>query len=396
MSFSHAQEFMQQQRIDGWLVYDFRNSNPVLARVLGAKLHLTRRVWWLLPASGEPTALCSVIDESSFAAAGVACRTYVGWSDMQSKVAGLVGGLSGRRVAMEYSPGGALPTAGVADAGTVEFVRSLGAEVVSSADVVQLFAAAWRREGLEAHRRASVLTERIMRGAWEFLAQRLLVETGGVQERAVQAWITERFREHGLEYPDDPIVSVNANSGNPHYGPDDRRSTPICRGDWVLIDLWAREPGDAHVYSDITWTGFCGPRGSLPAEHARVFETVREARDASVKAAQQAWAGGVQTEGWRLDDAAREVIVAAGYGRFIKHRTGHSLSPGAMVHGIGMNLDNLETHDTRRMMPGTGFTVEPGVYTPEFGVRNEINLYVDPQRGPVVTSCVQDEPWCTG
>lgn len=394
MPFADAQRFMADQRIDAWLVYDFRNSNPLTARLLGKKLHLTRRVWWILPQNGVPTVLCSVIDESSFVAAGIPVTTYVGWQDMQVKVAAMVGGIGGRRIAMEYSPGGALPTAGVVDAGTVEFVRALGVEVVSSADVVQLYAAAWREAGLSAHTKASELTTQVMKAAWEFLGSQL--KSGPVQERAVQKFITGRFDALGLQYPDDPIVSVNANSGSPHYGPDDKHSSPIKPGDWVLIDLWARIPGDEHVYSDITWTGFAGPRSGVPAEHMKVFNTVRDARNASVVAAQKAWKEGRQAEGWQLDEAARGVIIGAGYGQFIKHRTGHSLSPGQMVHGIGMNLDNLETRDTRRMMPGTGFTVEPGIYTPAFGVRNEINVYVDPSKGPIVTSCVQDEPWCTG
>lgn len=394
MPYSDAQRFMIDQRIDAWLVYDFRNSNAVLARIFGKKLHLTRRVWWLLPQSGPPTVLCSVIDESSFVAAGIPAATYVGWADMQVKVAAMLAGV-GRRVAMEYSPGGALPTAGVVDAGTLEFVRSQGVEVVSSADVVQLFAAAWREKGLAAHVKASDLTHGVMKEAWAYLGAQLK-QHGTVQERVVQKFVTGRFDALGLEYPDDPIVSVNANSGSPHYGPDDKHSSPIKGGDWVLMDMWSRVPGDEHVYADITWTGFCGVRGELPAEHLKVFNTVRAARDASVAAAQKAWKAKEQAEGWQLDEAARGVIIAAGYGQFIKHRTGHSLSPGAMVHGIGMNLDNLETRDTRRMMPGTGFTVEPGIYTPAFGVRNEINLFVDPVKGPVVTSCVQDEPWCTG
>ncbi|HYD02502.1 MAG TPA: M24 family metallopeptidase [Phycisphaerales bacterium] len=394
MPFSDAQRYMADQRIDGWLVYDFRNNNPIIARIVGKKLHLTRRVWWLLPQRGSPTILCSVIDESSFVAAGMGVSTYIGWADMQVKVSALLAGLGGRRVAMEYAPGGVLPTAGVVDAGTIEFVRSQGVEVVSSADVVQLYAAAWREKGLSGHRRASELTHGVMKDAWGFLGAEL--KKGPVQERAVQKFITGRFDALGLEYPDDPIVSVNANSGSPHYGPDEKHSSPIRPGDWVLIDLWARIPGDEHVYSDITWTGFCGSREKLPAEHLKVFNTVRDARSASVSEAQRAWKEGRQAEGWQLDEAARAVIIGAGYGQFIKHRTGHSLSPGALVHGIGMNLDNLETRDTRRMMPGTGFTVEPGVYTTAFGVRNEINVFVDPVSGPVVTSCVQDEPWCTG
>lgn len=389
MSYSAVQDFMREQRIDAWLVFDFRNSNPVLARILGGKLHLTRRVFWLLPARGEPTALCSVIDGASFKAAGIPAIHYNGWPDMHAKVAALFAALPGRRVAMEYSPGGALPTAGIVDAGTIEFIRALGVEVVSSADLVQQFAGVWHEAGLAAHTKASTITTRIMNDAWNHLFS--LVRAGTATERNVQLFIQDQFKANNLEWPDGPIVSVNSHAGDPHYGPDENHDAPIKPNDWVLIDLWARIPGDQHVYSDITWTGFCGPSAHVPAKHREVFHIVRKARDASVAAAQIGWKNKQQVEGWHLDDAARKVIIDSGYAHGIKHRTGHSLSPGALVHGIGMNLDNLETHDTRRMMPGTGFTVEPGIYLPDFGVRNEINVYVDPVNGPVVTSCSQDD-----
>jgi Xaa-Pro aminopeptidase len=235
---------------------------------------------------------------------------------------------------------------------------------------------------------------------------RTVARDGQCQERDVQLYIIEQFKARKLTWPDDPIVAVNANSASPHYAPDQHRSTPITPGDWVLIDLWCREEapagtgqaplGDDAIYSDITWTGYVGPR--VPPTHQRVFDVVRDARDAALHLAQQAWQAGTPVQGWQLDDAARAVLIAAGLGPHIKHRTGHSLSPGPLVHGIGMNLDNLESHDTRRMLPQTGFTIEPGAYGViddhgrAFGVRNEINVYVDPQLGPVVTSCVQNQP----
>jgi Xaa-Pro aminopeptidase len=205
-----------------------------------------------------------------------------------------------------------------------------------------------------------------------------------------------RFATDGLETCDPPIVGVNAHAGDPHFEVSATSPAPIRRGDWVLIDLWARVPDDENIYSDITWVGFCGRE--VPAKHKRVFETVRAARDAALTRAQQAWKAGERIQGWQLDDAAREVIVGAGFEGAIRHRTGHSLSPGPKVHGVGMNLDNLETHDTREMISGIGFTIEPGIYLPDtaggeggFGVRLEINVFVDPHKGPVVTSCLQDD-----
>lgn len=386
MSYDRVQQFMKDQRLDAWLVYDFRNNNPVIARIVGAKLHLTRRVFWLLPQAGEPKLLCHTIDETNFKKVGIEPVTYPDWRGMQAAVAKLLDGR--RRVAMEYSPGGALPTAGIADAGTVEFIRSLGVEVASSADLVQLYAAAWGERGLASQKDASAHCERIMKAAFAFIGQKLAA--GQTNEREVQKFIEDEFAKAGLVTDSSPIVGVNAHAGDPHYAPDEKTHAPIKKGDWVLIDLWAKRPGDDTVYGDITWTGYCGK--DVPAEHRKVFDTVKAARNASVAAAQQAWKAGEAIEGWKLDEAARKVIIDAGYEKAIKHRTGHSLSPGtAGAHGIGMNLDNIETHDTRRMMPGTGFTVEPGIYLPTFGVRNEINLYVDEKQGPVVTSCSQEE-----
>lgn len=394
MTYARVQSFMQDQRIDAWLVFDFRNNNPVLTRILGGKLHLTRRVFWLLPAKGEPRLLCHTIDETNFKKLGMPCETYPNWREMQTKVAGLLSAGDGyRRVAMEYSPGGALPTAGIVDAGTVEFIRSMGVEVVTSADLVQLYAAAWGERGLATQKDASAHCERIMKAAFAFIGQKLAGASGSAaatNEYEVQQFIMAEFKKAGLVTDSPPIVGVNANAGDPHYAPDEKTHAPIKKGDWVLIDLWARRSGDDAVYGDITWTGYCGK--DVPAEHRKVFETVKAARNASVEAAQRAWKAGIAIEGWKLDEAARKVIIDAGYEKAIKHRTGHSLSPGtAGAHGIGMNLDNIETHDTRRMMPGTGFTVEPGIYLPTFGVRNEINVYVDEKQGPVVTSCSQDE-----
>jgi len=389
MSYARVQEFMREQKIDAWLVFDFRLNNPVLTRMMGGgKFHVTRRLFWMLPAAGEPRCLCQTIDDAAFKKLGWPYTTYSGWRDMQEKVAALIG--NSRRVAMEYSPGGALPTAGIVDAGTIEFVRSLGVEVVSSADLIQIHAAAWGERGLASHKDASTKCARIMEESFAFIGQKL-ASGAPVTENDGQRFIRERFQDAGLITDSGPIVSVNANAADCHYEADEKTFKPINKGDWVLIDLWAKQPGDDTVYADITWTGYCGKE--VPADKRRVFETVRAARDAAVAAAQAAWKAGATIEGWQLDDAARKVIIDAGFANAIKHRTGHSLSPGtAGAHGIGMNLDNMETHDTRRVMPGTGFTVEPGVYLDgNFGVRNEINVYVDPKQGPVVTSCSQRE-----
>ncbi len=393
MSYQSVQAYMREQRIDAWLVFDFRNNNPVLARILGGLYHLTRRVFWLLPASGEPQLLCHFIDEASFKKAGKPYSTYGTWRGMHAAVAAMLAPY--RRVAMEYSPGGALPTAGIVDAGTIELIRSMGVEVISSADLVQLYAAAWGQPGLDSHTAAIGHCDRIIQEAFTFLAQRLAA-AGSATELEVKQFIQGQHKKCGLVTDSGPIVAVNGNGADCHYEPDEKTHAIIRPGDWVLIDHWAKQPGDSTVYGDITWTGFCGK--NVPARHMEVFRAVLGARDAAVLAAQRGWensrAGVAPVEGWQLDDAARKVIIDAGHETHIKHRTGHSLSPGTPgAHGIGMNLDNMETHDTRRMMPGTGFTIEPGIYLDgQFGVRSEVNIYVDPHKGPIVTGVMQRDP----
>lgn len=386
MEFDAVQQFMAEQKIDGWLVYDFRGNNPILARLLPGKRWTTRRAVLFIPATGQATLLVHGIDEHQFDGVSVAREKYLSWNDLHEWLKTKLSGM--QRVAMEYAPGATLPVVSIVDAGTVELVRSFGVEVVSSANLIQVCVACFSGEALEAHKTASARVGRIKDDAFKLIAERL---AGGkpVSEYDVQQSIVTAFKASGLEATESPIVAVNAHAGDPHYEPSASSPTPIRRGDWVLIDLWARTPGEQNIYSDITWVGFAGK--DVPARHKEVFQVVRAARDASLQGAVQAWKKGERVQGWQLDDAARNVIIDAGFEKYIRHRTGHSLSPGPMVHGIGMNLDNLETHDTREMLPGLGFTIEPGIYLPEFGVRLEINVYVDPKSGPVVTSVLQDE-----
>ena len=384
--FKAVQQFMGEQKIDGWLVYDFRGNNAILARLLPGKRWTTRRAVLFIPTMGQPVLLAHGIDEHQFDGVSVTREKYLSWNDLhewlRSKLAGL------QRVAMEYAPGATLPVVSIVDAGTVELVRAFGVEVVSSANLIQVCVACFSPEALEAHKIASARVGRIKDDAFTLIRNRLAAGQG-VTEYDVQQHIVAAFAAAGLEATEPPIVGVNAHSGDPHYEPSATSPTPIRRGDWVLIDLWARTPGEQNIYSDITWVGFAGK--DVPAKHKEVFQVVRAARDRSLERAVQAWEKGERIQGWQLDDAARGVIIDAGYEKYIRHRTGHSLSPGPMVHGIGMNLDNLETHDTREMLPGLGFTIEPGIYLPEFGVRLEINVYVAPKTGPIVTSVLQDE-----
>lgn len=385
---------MRDQRIDGWLVYDFRGSNSIFARLLptpgGKARHATRRAFLYIPAQGGPRLAVSVLDKNQYDVPGVEVDLYTGWAQLRAWLERtLTGPIGGPRVAMEYAPGGQLPIMGIVDAGTIELVRSMGIEVCSSSDLVQVSVARWGAAAVANHAIASRQVAEAKDKAFAFIGAQL--RAGAVvHEHEVQQFIVEEFDRLGLEYSDPPIVGVNGHAGDPHYSPSAAAPTRINKGDWILIDLWARVPGDENIYSDITWVGYAGK--SVPAEHLKVFEAVKGARDASVAAAQTSWKSGKPAQGWMLDEAARTVLIGAGYGEFIRHRTGHSLSPGKMVHGVGMNLDNFETRDTRLMLPDLGFTIEPGLYMPHLGVRLEINMYVDPARGPIVTSCVQDAP----
>lgn len=394
MDLSELQAYMRRERIDAWVLYDFRGSNFVLSRLLAGKRWTTRRVYLVVRAEGPPWVLVHGIDAAQFetvelAGQRVERKVYLSWPDIATDLKELLHGCS--RVAMEYAPGCSLPVVSIADAGTVEMMRALGFEVVSSANLVQHAIARWSPEALKLHWDASAKVTAIKDQAFGMIRDALGAGRT-VHEHEVQAFIMKRFTEEGLETADEPIVAVNSHAGDPHYGPSAAKPTPIRKGDWVLIDLWARRPGEENIFSDITWVGYAGKE--VPAKHREVYAAVKSARDAALARAVDGWKKKEVVQGWQLDDAAREkLLTAAGgaYAKFIRHRTGHSLSQGPAVHGVGMNVDNLETHDTREMLPRLGFTIEPGLYLPEFGVRLEINVYVDEVKGPVVTSCVQDD-----
>lgn len=391
MNLPDLQSAMRSQRIDAWVLYDFRASNFVLSRLLPGKRWTTRRVYLVIRADAPPRVLVHGIDAAQFhdltlAGAPVEPKVYLGWPQIAADLSSLLAGCT--RIAMEYAPGCALPVVSIADAGTVEMMRALGFEVVSSANLVQHAIARWSPESHRLHLDASARVAAIKDRAFDLIRQ-AIAHNKPIHEHEVQAFIHDRFKQEGLETADEVIVAVNAHAGDPHYGPSAANPTPIRKGDWVLIDLWARHPGEDNIFSDITWVAFAGREA--PARHREVFTAVKAARDASLARAVDAWKRKQPIQGWQLDDAAREQLIGAGFERFIRHRTGHSLSQGPAVHGLGMNLDNLETHDTRDMLPDLGFTIEPGLYLPDFGVRLEINVYVDPAKGPVVTSCIQDD-----
>ena len=352
--------------------------------MLGQRRQTTRRVFLIVPAAGAPRLLGSAVEPEALAGLGVEIAHYASWEQLHTLLRDAVGGLS--QVAMEYWPGGTLPTVSWVDGGTLELVRSLGPEVVSSANLCQVALATWSADALASHRDACCQVAEVKDAAFEHIRSQLHT---GLTEFDVQAFIVAELERRGLDLGHPPIVGVNGNSGNPHYEPSADTAAPIEPDAWILIDLWARHPGEQHVFGDITWVAFAGPR--VPAAHAEVFAAVREARDQVLERLAAAWHAGEVLQGWQLDQVARQAMTKRGLGEQFVHRTGHSLGPGPSIHALGVNLDDLETHDARSILPGTGFSVEPGAYLPEFGVRLEVNVYVDPESGPEVTTPIQNE-----
>lgn len=365
------QKALSDLQLDGWLLCDFRGNNPLARRILkfpegGME---TRRWAYFIPRSGVPHRLVHRIEAAALDHLPGDKTVYLRWQEYEAGLKYLVG--SARRVALEYSPRNAIPYLARVDAGTVELIRSFGAEPVSSGDLVQLFEACWDEEQWRLHLEAATHTESAFHQAWKFIAER--VRAGQlVTEMQVHDLIMDHFQRHGLTTYHGPIVAVNAHSGDPHY---ETGQTPIQANDFVLIDLWAKMAKPRGVYSDLTWVGYVGT--TVPNRYEEIFQIVARARDAGIERVRQAFARGETLYGWQVDDAVREVITKAGYGEAFVHRTGHSI--GQETHGNGANMDNLETHDERRVLPRTCFSIEPGIYLPEFGVRSEVNVFVDSQ-----------------
>ena len=384
MNLEAIQQALAAEGLDGWLFFDHHARDPLAYRVLGlpAGRTATRRWYYLIPASGEPRGLVHGIEPFALDGLPGAISKYSSWTAQTEGLGRLLAGQ--RRIAMQYSPDCAIPYVAMVDAGTVELVRKSGVEVVSSADLVQQFEARWTAANLESHLEAGRKVDAIRRDAFRLVGDKLRAgET--ITEFAVKQFIRERFAASGLVTDHGPIVGANENSSNPHYEPQSGATREIRRGDWLLIDMWAKADSPDGVYYDITWTGFCG--AEPPAEIANVFGIVTAARDCAVRFIEEGVGAGRVLRGFEVDDAARAVIRERGFGEYFFHRTGHSI--GAEVHGSGANMDNLETHDVRRVIPWTCFSIEPGVYLPNFGVRSEVNVFVG-EDGARVTGEIQD------
>jgi Xaa-Pro dipeptidase len=378
------QSDLRAAKLDGWLFYDFRGRDPIAQNILNLPAAMrTRRWFYFVPAKGTPKKLVHKIETESLAALPGETLYYAGQDELRKNVKKILG--RARNVAMQYSPKNAIPYVAMVDAGTVELVRSCGAKVVSSADLVQKYEACWSAEQLKSHLSAGVAIDRIVREAFQFAAKSVR-EKKTITEFDVKNWILKEFDAAGIWAEEGPDIAVNAHASDPHYGPTAESASPIREGDLLLMDVWGKTKASGSVYYDITWMGYLGPK--VPEKYAKVFGVVREARDKAVDLICTSISAGKPLQGWQVDKAARGVIEKAGYGKYFFHRTGHSI--GERVHGNGANMDGLETHDVRHLIPRTCNSIEPGIYLPEFGVRTEVNMYIDEGEARV-TGAIQKE-----
>jgi Xaa-Pro dipeptidase len=377
MNLEQVQAALREQKLDGWLFYDHHNRDPLGLRILGmpADGHVTRRWYYFVPAAGEPRKLVHRIESGRLDSLPGVKDQYSSWQELEAKLAGMLVGAT--RVAMQYSPRNAIMYVSMVDAGTVEVLRGFGKEIVSSADLVSQFEAVLTEAQIATHYEAQRRLDGVLEAGWKEMGRRVRAgEAGagkdGADEFSMVEFLQAAIEREGMVTEHGPNVSVGPNSADSHYEPSRASSRAIRRGDFVLIDIWAKLEGRPEaVWYDITWTGVVDRE---PTERELlVFNTVREARDASIAVVRAAFAAGTPIAGWQADDAARGVIAAAGFGDYFTHRTGHNIA--TELHGSGAHLDNLETHDERLILPDTCFSVEPGLYFPgEFGVRNEVNM----------------------
>src|SRR2546430_6078518 len=384
MDLSAIQSALRERNIDGWLFYDHHHRDPIAYRVLGLPdgLMVTRRWFYLIPASGEPVKLVHRIEAGHLDSLPGTKHLYSGWQELFEQVKAMLA--NHRDIAMQYSPNNLIFYVSLVDGGTLELIRGLGKNVVSSGDLVALFEATWSEEQIKSHFAARDSIDTITAAAFQEIGRR--ARNGGTKEHEIQQWFMEAFQREGLLTDDPPIVAVNANAGNPHYEPRADHPVPIREGDLVLLDVWGKKNTPGAVYYDITWMGFVGsaPSGRMH----EIFEIVRDARDAGVKTVVDAVTSGRRIAGWEVDRATRGHIKKKGYGDYYIHRTGHSI--GTDVHANGANMDDLEIHDERQILPNSCFSVEPGIYLPEFGVRSEVNVLVRPKMAEV-TGKIQHE-----
>lgn len=383
MNLPEIQAALRERNVDAWLFYDHHHRDPIAYRVLGlpATTMVTRRWYYVVPAQGQPAKLTHRIEPHHLESLPGTEEKYSGWQELFEKLKAMLAPY--KNVAMEYSPNNLIFYVSLVDAGTVELVRSFGKNIVSSGDLVARFEAVWTEDQIRSHFEARDVIDRVIAEAFEEIGRR--VRNGGTDEFAMQQWILEGFKREGIVTEDPPNVSVNSNSGDPHYEPSATRSAKIKEGDFVLLDIWGKKNRPDSVYYDITWTGVVG---KPTQRQQQVFDIVKGARDAAIEKVKTAIAAGKKLQGWEVDQAARGHITKAGFGEQFVHRTGHSI--GTDIHANGANMDDLEVHDERQILPNSCFSIEPGIYFPEFGIRSEVNMLV--RKGSAeVTGRIQGE-----
>jgi Xaa-Pro aminopeptidase len=381
------QKALQNEGIDAWLLYNFRDSNIFATRLLSLPKHImfTRRYFYYIPSHGEPRKLVHRIEEWNLDALPGDKRIYLSWRSLEEGLHELLSGA--KQIAMEYSPRCAIPYVSTVDGGILELVRSTGIEILSSANLIQYFEARWDDEQLKDNMESATHLYQIVEETFGFIRKNIKSNTA-ITEYDVQQYMASEFKKRGLVTSSDPNCSVNANSANPHYEPTKEIHSSLHKGDFVLLDLWAKKDKSRSVYADITWMGFLGD--TVPDEFEKIFQIVKGGRDAALDFVRSSIKAGKIIHGYEVDDAARNYIAQHGYGEYFVHRTGHSI--GEEVHGNGANMDNLETRDERTIIPQTSFSLEPGIYLRDkFGIRSEIDVYISKDREVIVTGLSMQE-----
>lgn len=387
MNIERIQEALRERGLGGWLFCDFHNRDHLAYRVLGldATKMTTRRWFYFIPVKGEPKKLVHTVEKGKLDSLPGSKLVYLSWEQLHSSLKKILG--KPKKIAMQYSPKNNIPYVSLVDAGIVELVKSFGQKVVSSADLVQLFEAVIGEEGYRLHKEAGAIIDRIRAEAFEEIGK-AVANNSGTTEYDIQQFIMSRFKENGLTTSNPPIVGTNDHPADPHFECTPANARPFKRGDTVLIDLWAKKDVPGAIYYDSTWCGYIGE--TPPSKYAEIFEVVKSARDTAISFIRERFAKHQPCYGWEVDNACRAVVKKAGYAKYFVHRTGHSI--GEEVHGNGVNIDNLETKDERQLMPGTCFSIEPGIYLEgEMAVRTEVNVFIRHDGEAEVTGEIQKE-----
>lgn len=384
MQLDAIQRELQSRGIDAWLFYDHHHRDPIAYRILGLpeSLMVSRRWFYVIPAHGEPAKLVHRIEPFHLDDLPGSKRDYATWQQLQSGLEDILRPY--RTVAVQYSPRNLIFYVSMVDAGTVELLRDLGKEIVSSANLVARFEATWTPEQIASHFAARDSIDSIMAAVFPEIGRR--ARKGGTTEFEIQQWLMEAFARENLVSDAPPIVAVNVNSSNPHYAPSASKSSPIAIGDFVLLDVWAKKNTPHAVYYDISWTGVVAD--SAPQQVQDIFQIVLRSRDAGIRKVQDTIGAQRKLAGWEVDKASRDIIVEAGFADYFNNRTGHSI--GTEVHGNGANMDNFEVKDEREVLPNTCFSIEPGIYLPQFGLRSEVNMLVR-EASAEVTGAIQQQ-----